>query len=171
VEELVPKLLSLGEVNRVLEELLRERVSIRELGRILEALVEIAPGNKSVPALVEAARQSLGRRIVQPLLDADGSLPVVTLSPEFEEELMQSFSGQMLQARQVPATSVVRRVSDALRFLIGEQAASALPVLVCPYPARYPLRRWMEPLFPRLTILSPAEIPAGVRLRSHGVLR
>ncbi len=74
LEELVPKLLTLGEVARVLEQLLRERVSIRDLGAILEALLETAPVNKSLVALVEAARQALGRRLVRPLLDADGQL-------------------------------------------------------------------------------------------------
>ncbi len=74
LEELVPKLLTLGEVGRVLEQLLRERVSIRDLGAILEALLETAPLNKSLVALVEAARQALGRRLIQPLLD--GGWPV-----------------------------------------------------------------------------------------------
>ena len=59
VEELVPKVLSLGEVQRVLQQLLRERVSIRDLGTILETLVETAAQNRSLPQLVEAARQSL----------------------------------------------------------------------------------------------------------------
>ncbi len=77
LEELVPKLLSLGEVERVLEQLLRERVSIRDLGAILEALLETAPVNKSLVALVEAARQALARRLVQPLLDGAGQLPVL----------------------------------------------------------------------------------------------
>ena len=60
IEELVPKLLTLGEVGRVLEQLLRERVSIRDLGAILEALLETAPVNKSLVALVEAARPGAG---------------------------------------------------------------------------------------------------------------
>ena len=79
MEELVPKLLSLGEVGRVLEQLLRERVSIRDLGAILEALLETAPVNKSLVALVEAARQALGRRLIRPLLDGEGQLPVLLL--------------------------------------------------------------------------------------------
>src|ERR1019366_4375442 len=63
IGELFPKLLTLGEVARVLKQLLRERVSIRDLGAILEALIETAPGNKNVVALVEAACQALGRRL------------------------------------------------------------------------------------------------------------
>ena len=81
MEELVPKLLSLGEVGRVLEQLLRERVSIRDLGSILEALLETAPVNKSLIALVEASRQALGRRLIRPLLDGEGQLPVLLLDP------------------------------------------------------------------------------------------
>ncbi len=81
LEELVPKLLTLGEVERVLEQLLRERVSIRDLGAVLEALLEMAPVNKSLVALVEASRQALGRRLVRPLLDGDGQLPVLLLDP------------------------------------------------------------------------------------------
>jgi flagellar biosynthesis protein FlhA len=170
VEELVPKLLTLGEVTRVLEELLRERVAIRDLGTILEALIETAPANKSLAALVESARQAMSRRIVQPLLDNDGMLSVLTLSPELEEELTGYFAPGG-QSRPQPGAPLARRLSDSVRLLIGNPAASALPVLLCPYPARYPLRRWLEPLFPRLTVLSPAEVPAGVRLRTLGMVR
>ena len=92
IEELVPKLLSLGEVGRVLEQLLRERVSIRDLGAILEALLETAPVNKSPEALVEAARQAMGRRLVQPLLDAEGQLPVLLLDAAIEDEILATVS-------------------------------------------------------------------------------
>ena len=87
MEELVPKLLTLGEVQRVLEQLLRERVSIRDIGSILEALLEVAPVNKNLVAMVEAARQALSRRLVQPLLDNDGQLPVLLLDSSLEEEV------------------------------------------------------------------------------------
>jgi flagellar biosynthesis protein FlhA len=67
--------------------------------------------------------------------------------------------------------ALLNRVVDSLRQLIGSQSAAALPVLLCPSPARYHLRRWLEPSLPRLTVLSPAEIPSDVRLRSAGVVR
>ena len=63
LEELMPKLMTLGEVQRVLEQMLRERVSIRDLGTILEAMVETAPLSKSTVALVEAARQAIGQKV------------------------------------------------------------------------------------------------------------
>ena len=104
---------------RVLEQLLRERVSIRDLGAILEALLETAPVNKSLVALVEASRQALGRRLVRPLLDGDGQLPVLLLDPGLEEEILMALSpenGQRLLAAAAPAgTPVVRRLTDSVR--------------------------------------------------------
>src|ERR1700691_972472 len=157
VEELVPKVLSLGEVQRVLQQLLRERVSIRELGTILETLVETAAQNRSLPHLVEAARQSLGRRLVQPLLEADGTLRVIALEPALEEELMGLVSPepsvrQLTGGGNVP---ILKRIADSLKNLMGSASPSAQPVLLCGSPARYHLRRWLEPALPRLTVLAP----------------
>jgi flagellar biosynthesis protein FlhA len=175
IEELVPKLLTLGEVGRVLEQLLRERVSIRDLGSILEALLETAPANKGLVALVEAARQALGRRLVQPLLDSDGQLPVLLLDPALEEEILGTLApeaGQrLLVSAGTPGTPLVRRLADSLRQLIGVSSAAALPVLLCPSPARYHVKRWLEPVLPRLAVIAAGEIPAEIRLRPAGTVR
>src|SRR5580658_2316682 len=175
MEELVPKLLSLGEVGRVLEQLLRERVSIRDLGSILEALLEAAATNKSLVALVETARQALGRRLIRPLLDQDGQLPVLLLDPQLEEEILATLSpegGQRLLAAQTPpATPVVRRLADSVRQLIGGASSAALPVLLCPSPARYHVKRWLEPVLPRLAVVAAGEIPPEIRLRPVGTVR
>ena len=173
IEELVPKLLTLGEVERVLEQLLRERVSIRDLGAILEALLEVAPSTKNLVALVEASRQALGRRLVQPLLDAEGQLPTLLLDPALEEEIVATVtpeSGQRLLHAASQGTPVVRRLIDSLKNLIGISATAAIPVLLCPSPARYQVKRWLEPVLPRLAVLSPAEIPADIRLRPLGTV-
>jgi flagellar biosynthesis protein FlhA len=175
MEELVPKLLTLGEVGRVLEQLLRECVSVRDLGRILEALLETAPRDKSVEGLVEAARQGLGRRLVQPLLDGDGQLPVPLLDAALEDEILSTVSPETTQrlasSSGFPGAPLVRRLADSLKALIGSSAAAASPVLLCPSPARYHVRRWLEPLYPRLAVISAAEIPPEVRLRPVGTLR
>ena len=175
MEELVPKLLTLGEVGRVLEQLLRERVSIRDLGAILEALLETAAINKSPEGLVEAARQAMGRRLVQPLLDGDGQLPVLLLDPALEEEILSTVSPEtsqrLLSASATPGTPLVRRLIDSLNRLIGSAAAAAPPVLLCPVPARYHVKRWLEPMLPRLAVVSASEIPPEVRLRPVGTVR
>jgi flagellar biosynthesis protein FlhA len=175
LEELVPKLLTLGEVGRVLEQLLRERVSIRDLGSILEALLETAPVNKSIVALVEAARVALGRRLVHPLLDADGQLPVLLLDPALEEEILSALApetGQRLLASSAtPGAPLVRRLADSLRQLIGTATSAVLPVLLCPSPARYYVKRWLEPVLPRLAVVAAGEVPPEIRLRPAGTVR
>jgi flagellar biosynthesis protein FlhA len=164
VEELVPKMLSLGEV---------ERVSLRDLGSILEALVETAPQNRGLPQLVEAARQSLGRRLTQPLLEADGTLRVIALEPALEEELagLVAPDPTVRQLTSGGNTPVLRRIADSLKNLIGPGSSSAQPVLLCCSPARYHLKRWLEPALPRLTVIAPAEIPPEVQVRAVGIVR
>jgi flagellar biosynthesis protein FlhA len=175
IEELVPKLLTLGEVGRVLEQLLRERVSIRDLAAVLEALLEMAPVNKGIVSLVEASRHALGRRLVRPMLDADGQLPILLLDPGLEEEILATLApdgGQRLLASSgVPGTPLVRRLTDSLRHLIPSSSAAALPVLLCPSPARYHVKRWVEPVLPRLAVVAASEIPPEVRLRPVGTVR
>ncbi|MFZ0663282.1 MAG: flagellar biosynthesis protein FlhA [Acidobacteriaceae bacterium] len=175
VEELVPKLLTLGEVQRVLQQLLREQVSIRDLGTILEALVEKAANVKGLPQLVEAARQALGRRVLQPLLDPDGSLRVWMLDPAVEEEIVSTFQPEnpvrLLNDGRAQTAPLLHRLTDSLKQLIGPHVSSASPVLLCQSPARYHLRRWLEPILPRVTVIAPAEIPPDIHLRPAGVIR
>jgi flagellar biosynthesis protein FlhA len=173
IEELIPKVMTLGEVQRVLQQLLREQVSIRDLGTILEVLVEAAPANKALPHLVELCRQAMGRRLVQPHLDADGALPVLLLDPVIDEELQSCFGdgSRSVSDRGAMSIPVIRRMSDSLKRLSGGSGATAWPVLLCQSPARYHIRRWLEPAVPRVTVLAPSEVPADIRVRSLGTVR
>jgi len=177
VEELVPKLMSLGEVQKVLQQLLREQVSIRDLGSILEVMVEAAGQSKNVVHLVESIRQSLGRGLVHPLLDAEGGLRVLTLEQVLESEIVNTFDpqrpvmalGDGSPAGRAPA-EFLKRMVESVKRLTGGASATATPVLLCPSPARYHLRRWLEPFLPKVIVLAPAEIPAEVRVRSIGTV-
>jgi flagellar biosynthesis protein FlhA len=171
VEELVPKVLSLGEVQKTLQQLLREQVSIRDLSTILEALLDLAPTNKNPVLLVETARQALGRSLVRPLLSESGGLRVVTLDRSLEEELGRAFGGQASAGSGGLQPPFARRVVDGLRRLAGEQVALATPVLLCATPARYYLKRLLEPFLPKVVVLSPLEVPPLVEVQSLGVLR
>uniref|UniRef100_A0A7V4XTC6 Flagellar biosynthesis protein FlhA n=1 Tax=Acidobacterium capsulatum TaxID=33075 RepID=A0A7V4XTC6_9BACT len=176
VEELVPKVMSLGEVQKVLQQLLREQVSIRDLGTILETLVQVAGQGRGLPAMVEAVRRALGRRLTQKLLDPDGSLPVMVLEPALEEALIAATQSEpptdALLDRRTPASAqLFTRISESLKKLSQNHPSSALPVLLCQSPARYYLRRWLEPVFPRITVLAPPEIGPEIRVHSIGVLR
>jgi flagellar biosynthesis protein FlhA len=171
VEELVPKLLSLGEVQKVLQQLLREQVSIRDLGTILEALVETAAVNKSPVNLVEAARHSLGRALIRPLLNERGQLNVVTLDRSIEEECARtSTQNSQLMVGGAMQVSVARRVLDGLRNIVGDQIATAPPVLLCSSPGRFYLKRLLEPFLPKIVVISPSEIPAMTQVQSIGLV-
>jgi flagellar biosynthesis protein FlhA len=172
VDELIPKLMTLGEVQKVLQQLLREQVSIRDLGTILETMVEVAATNKNTVILVEAARHALGRALIRPLLDENGKLKVVTLDSSLEEECIrtttqnpQMTSGGALQI------SVARRVLEGLRAMLGDQVAIAPPVLLCASPGRFYLRRVLEPFIPKIVVISPSEIPPMTQVMSLGSVR
>jgi len=172
VEELVPKILSLGEIQKVLQQLLREQVSIRDLPAILETLLDVAPSTKNPVSLVESVRQSLGRALVRPLLGDGGGLRVVTLDHALEDELGRALSGQIPAAGSTGLQPpFARRLVEGLRRLAGDQVAVASPVLMCSTPARYHLKRMLEPFLPKIVVLSPLEIPPVIEVQSVGVLR
>jgi flagellar biosynthesis protein FlhA len=131
IEELVPKLLSLGEVGRVLEQLLRERVSIRDLGSILEALLETAPGEQEPGRAGRGRAPGAGTPAGAPLLDADGQLPVLLLDPRsrkrFWPRSRPTAASACWRPRPHAGTPVVRRLADSVRQLIGGASAAALP--------------------------------------------
>jgi flagellar biosynthesis protein FlhA len=172
IEELIPKLMSLGEVQKVLQQLLREQVSIRDLGSILESLVDTAATNKNSVALVEAARQTMGRALIRPLLDTRGELKVVTLDSSIEEECMRAAN---MQGGQLSSSalqmSVARKVLDSLRMSFGDRIGEAPPVLLCSSPGRFYLRRLLEPFLPKVVVISPSEIPPMTMVQSVGVVR
>jgi len=171
VDELIPKLMTLGEVQKVLQQLLREQVSIRDLGTILETLVESAGVSKNPVLLTEAVRHALGRALVRPLLDERGELKVVTLDRAIEEECIRAVSAQPQTGNVALQPSTARRVLEGLRTLFGENALSAPPVLLCASPGRFYLRRLLEPFLPKIVVLAPSEIPPLVPVQSVGSLR
>ncbi len=172
VEELVPKLMSLGDIQKVLQQLLREQVSIRDLTSILETLQDTAAASKNPVLWVEAVRQTLGRSMVPSLLGDDKKLTVVQVDTTVEEQINQAFDPQGSASRAGGLDpSLLRRVVEGLRNLVGEQISASSPVLLCSSPARFHLRRLLEPFLPRLVVLSPAEIPAAVTIQSVGVLK
>ncbi len=172
VEELVPRLISLGELQRVLQLLLHEQVSIRDLPAILETLLDNAAINKNPIHLVEMVRQALGRSVVTPHLGTDRKLRVLTLDPAIEDELTRSLEAPGASDRSLaPATPLLRRLLDGLQRLVGDPDSASSTILLCHSPARFHLRRLLEPFLPRVVVLAPAEIPPSVTIQSLGVIR
>ena len=136
VEELVPKILSLGEVQKVLQQLLREQVSVRDLSTILETLLDAAAINKHPVLLVEAARQALGRALVRPLLSDDGGLRVLTLDHSIEEELSRAFNPQAPPATGTGLQPSFRRAAFSMACASWREIRWRRPRPSCSVPPR-----------------------------------
>jgi FlhB/HrpN/YscU/SpaS family protein/FHIPEP family protein len=146
--------------------------ALRGLAKSLLPVAALAAVGKHPVLLVEAVRQALGRALVRPLLSDDGGLRVLTLDQSIEEELGRAFAPQSLPATSTGLQpSFVRRVLESLRQLAGEQVAQTAPVLLCSTPARFHLRRLLEPFLPKIVVLSPLEIPPMVPVQSLGTVR
>ena len=170
-DDLIPKLMSLGEVQKVLQQLLREQVSIRDLGNILETLVETAAYNKNTVALVEAVRHKLGRGLIRPLLNANSELKIVTLDQSIEEECLRGSNLAQTSGISTPQqVALARRVLDGLRNTFGDDISRTPPVLLCSSPGRYYLRQLLEPFLPRIVVISPGEIPPMTTVQSVGIV-
>jgi flagellar biosynthesis protein FlhA len=162
VEELVPKLVSIGEIQRVLRQLLRERVPIRDLTTILEAVADAAAVSKDVEPIVEHVREAIGRMICSQYQTDRGELPTVQLAPALEERLLASVvrtdHGAVLALDPSDARNLASRLARAL------EVAVAQPVLVCSPALRPHLWRLFAKVLPHLGVLSHMEVPPQVKL-------
>jgi flagellar biosynthesis protein FlhA len=162
IEDLIPKLVSLGDVQRVLRQLLRERVAVRDLVTILEALADIASVTKDPDAVTEAVRSAMGRTICKPYQNERGELSVIGVAASLEERLMASLvkteQGAVLAVDPQQAQSIAGRIARAL-----EQAV-AQPVLLCSPALRPHLHRMFSRVLPHLGVLSHAEVPPHIHV-------
>ncbi|MGH2914746.1 MAG: flagellar biosynthesis protein FlhA [Solirubrobacteraceae bacterium] len=172
VTEVVPDILSVGEIQRVLQVLLSEGVSIRDLGAIVEAVGDKARITRDTGLLAEYARQALGRAITAPHLAPDHRLCVITLDPAIEQEvatsITQTTDGEYLAldpARAQALLGAVRSQSDQAAARGGTR-----PVLLCSARVRRHLRRLVESAMPHLPVCSYNEIASGISVETIGVI-
>lgn len=169
VGDLVPELLSVGEVQRVLQSLLREGIPIRNLVVILEMLGDAARTHRDISLLTEAVRSGLGPQISQLYADDEGVLSVLTLDPQLEEEFREATGEDGNLAGWSPM-----RVQEFLENLAktweSAMARGQVPVLLCPTPLRWPLRQLTERQLPRLPVVSYDEVAPGVEVRAVGLV-
>jgi flagellar biosynthesis protein FlhA len=172
VNEVVPDVLSLGEIQRVLQALLSEGVSIRDLGAIVEAVGDKARLTRDPSLLAEYARQALGRAITAPYLDANRTLHAITLDPSIEHEVVTSITQTTEGEYLAMEPSRAQAVLSALRSQ-SEQATSRggmRPVLLCSARVRRHLRRLVEQTLPHLAVCSYNEIASGISVETIGVV-
>ena len=171
VNEIVPDVLSLGEVQRVLQALLREGVSIRDLGAVLEAIGDKARLTRDPAMLAEYARQALGRTITAPFLDQEGTLRVIALDP-------RSSRAWPRRSSRPPTASSWRWTRRSAAHIVesaAEQVELALvaggrPVLLCSARVRRHLRQLCEQRLPQLAVCSYNEIAPGIGVETTGVI-
>ncbi|HBC91357.1 MAG TPA: flagellar biosynthesis protein FlhA [Pelotomaculum sp.] len=171
VEELVPDLLSMGEVQKVLQNLLRERVSIRDLAGILEALADGARTSKDTDYLTECARQALGRTICRQYAGVDAKISVITLHPKLEQTLADSIEQTQLGSYPVLEPQVARQILNKLKESLESLTLRSLPPLVlCSSRVRLPFRRFTEKYLPNLAVLSLNEITPNFEVEVVGTV-
>ncbi|HYR85239.1 MAG TPA: flagellar biosynthesis protein FlhA [Terriglobia bacterium] len=167
-EELVPKTLSVGEIQKVLQNLLREKVSVRDLITVFETLADYGTQTKDHIMLTEVTRAALSRSITKSLVNDQGELAVITLAPGWETRLNQSVvrgdSGTYIALDANTFEQLVRILSEMCQKTMASQWT-----LLCSSGLRFHLRKLVERFLPQLTIISPNDIPPNVQIVSLGV--
>lgn len=169
VEEATPKVLSLGEIQRVLQNLLRERVPIRDLATILESITDVGVVTRDVNALTEAARAALSRTISSGLANETGELSVLTLDPRLETQfaerlgLLGGVSQQVIEPEF--GKQLLEKIETACRAAVMSQ-----PIVLCSSMVRPHLRKLTERFLPDLVVISHGEVSPNVNLVSMGMV-
>lgn len=171
VEELLPELVTIGDIQKVLQNLLRERVSIRDLVTILETVANFARSNKDPDLLGEFVRQALSRSICSQYADASATLHVVTMSPQLQQLLAKGLH----QGEQGPAISLepgqTQRFLQKLAHEMEKVAGSGhQPVLLCLSKVRLALKRLTERPLPNLVVFAYSEVAPQFTVHADGAI-
>ena len=171
VKELVPAQVPMMAIVRVLQSLLAERVSIRNLPAILEAIAEAVAWTRSVPLLVEHVRMRLGSQICRTLADADGYVPVIAMSAEWEQALAQAVVTEGEDRRFAMAPDRVQAFLAELRGKLQAHAGrDPLPAVLVNPDARPFVRSLLERISPATAVISHNEIARRAQLRTVDVV-
>ena len=171
VEELVPKLLGLGEVQKVLQNLLQEGISIRDLLTIFETLADYAPTTRDTDILTEYVRQSLKRAISVKYFPAHETTQVITLDPKIEQEIM----GSVKQTEQGAYLNLdperTRKIMDSLGKEVQKlENLGKNPIIITSPIVRMYFKRLTEDYYKDLIVVSYNEIESNVELQSVGMV-
>ncbi|MBP3204508.1 MAG: flagellar biosynthesis protein FlhA [Lachnospiraceae bacterium] len=171
VDELVPKLLGLGEIQKVLQNLLREGISIRDLLTIMETLADYATTTRDTDILTEYVRQSLKRAISTKFFLSHEATSVVTLDPKIEQEIMgsvkQTENGAFINLDPSRARAIIDAVGAEVKKL--ENLGKA-PIIITSPIVRIYFKRLTEDYFKDLVVVSYNEVESSVELQSVGMV-
>lgn len=171
VDELIPDLLTIGELQKVLQNLLREKVPIKDMVTIMESLADNSRNTKDIELLTEYVRFSLARTICNQIINEDRVVTVVTLHPQLEElvasNIQKSIQGTFPTIDPDTTTRIFNNIRDTIEsvYFYNNQ-----PVILVSPNIRCVFRKLIEMAFPHIMVISLNEIPNDVEIRTEGVV-
>ena len=171
VEELIPKLLGLGEIQKVLQNLLSEGISIRDLLTIFETLADHASTSRDTDVLTEYVRQSLKRAISNKYFPANEVTSVVTLDPKVEQEIMSSVKQTEQGAYLTMDPEKTKAIMDSVETEIAKlENLGKSPIIITSPIVRMYFKKLTEEYFKDLIVVSYNEVDSNVELQSVGMV-
>ena len=171
VEELIPDLLSIGELQKVLQNLLREKVPIKDIVTILESLADNSKNTRDLEVLTEYVRFSLARTICNQIVDENRTITVVTLDPEIEDTIanntQKSVQGSFPTVDPDTTTRILTGIKNTVEsvYFYNNQ-----PIILVSPNIRPVFRKLIEMVFPHIMVISLNEVPNDVQINSEGVV-
>lgn len=171
VDELIPDLMTLGEVQAVLQNLLKEKVAIKDRVTILETLANHAKNTKDVEILTEYVRISMSRSICAELVDEYNSITVVTLSSEVENIISSNLQRSVNGTYPAVTPDITNKIFASIQNVTENiNFNNNRPILLVSPKIRSPFRKLVEMVFPNITILSLNEVPNDIQIKAQGVV-
>ena len=171
VEELIPDLMTIGELQKVIQNLLKEKVPVKDMVTIMESLADNSRNSKDIELLTEYVRISLGRTICNPLVDDNNSITVATLAPGLEDLIANNIQRSIQGSFPAIDPDSTGRILNAIKDITNNiYFNDNQPVILVSPRIRSPFRKLIEMVFPHLTILSLNEIPNDIEIKTEGVV-
>lgn len=171
IDELIPDILRLGEVQKVLQNLLKESIPINDLVTILETLADYGNTTKDIEMLTEYVRQALKRTVVKPYLDEQNVLQVVTIMPDTEELITRSIQKSSAGSIPILQPETVTRIFDSITSIHNQLSARGIPhVLLASPKIRPAMKNLISYNFPDLTVVSLNEVPNDIPIETVGMI-
>ena len=171
VNELIPNVMKIGDVQKVLQNLLRERIPIRDMVTILETLADFAPSQRDVNELTESVRQAISRSISKQHQE-DGKINCITLDPKLEQLIIDSIQRPEGERAilALPPNITQKIFTELSKWIEKLVAKNYQPILVCSPRVRTYVHKLIEPVLTHFVVLSYAEITPGIKLNPIGRL-
>lgn len=171
IDELIPDVLRLGEVQKVLQNLLKEGIPINDLVTILETLADYGNVTKDTEMLTEYVRQALSRTITSQFLDAEGKLTVITVSPNLDEMIGQSIQKSSNGSVPVLQSNVITEIFNSINAQHNQLVSLGVPHVILTSPKIRPaMKNLISFNFPDIAVLSLNEIPNDVDIETGGMI-